>query len=176
MLGTFLVSCCLEQYKLVPVFTSKGVQDARISCRRHCSDHGMVLMALDSDLDRQGIVELSEYRKWMLVITDGMEVVTRNSNGLLHYTYFSRLGGKNIRFIDDHIEVDHVVLGPGIYSLILHKTFYFSEYYFYGEGYDEFHCACKLPGEWCPFNCHDDFDASKKLLSRNSTSSVSCHL
>ena len=112
----------------------------------------MGLMPLESDYDRQKIVKLPEYRKkWMIVITDGIQLISKSK---LKLGYFSKLRGKRIDFIDNNTnpKVNPEVLGPGIYSLVLHERFYYVEYYFYGKWdlEEDFYCACKLPGERCP--------------------------
>ena len=123
----------------------------------------MVLMSLDSDNDRQEIVKLPEYRDFPLVITEGIEVVSRDN----HYTYFSRPGGEQINFIEDNALGLHYA-DPGTYIIVLFSKLYTMEHRIPAGNSNinfEFYCACKLPGERCS---HDDLVANeKRWLSRH---------
>ena len=144
VLKTFFVHCCLELYKLIPFNTTKGIQEGKRICRGLCSDNGMVPMPLNSGYDREKLAKLPEYEKGTPIITGAIEIVERRDRPAV---FFSSAGGKEI-FMDFES-----LTGPGIHSIILHSNEYHTEDYFYGDGLENFQCACKLPGErswlWC---------------------------
>ena len=141
----FLFYCCLEEYKLVSPNTTNGFQGIN-SCRAACSEHGMVVMPLDSDDDRKAIVGLEEYKVWELVITASIEVVDNFASS----TFFSRPGGKRVDFIRHTWPAGRwQLLRPRTYSVIIHYNWYYTEDYFSNEffKYKDIKCACKWPGE-----------------------------
>ena len=138
----FVLSCCLERYKLVRLSTTKRFQEIS-ACREACYKHGMELMPLNSDRDREAIVSLPQYNGNWLVITDGIEIVGESGD----QQFFSKPGGKQVDFIRLASKIGlRQSNTPGTYTIVI----YHREYYSRDSVVDKNDaCACKVPGEWC---------------------------
>ena len=154
---TFVFSCCLEQYKLVKLKTTSHFEEVT-ACRKACWENGMVLMPLVSDEDRKAIVSLPGYNGSSLVITDGIEIVTKSGS-----KFYSKPAGKQVKFIHLSSTIGKRQSNkPGDYSIVIYHGHYYSRDSVVGKN-DE--CACKLPGEWCLYSpCHADFFLPRKKV------------
>ena len=122
----------------------------------------MVLMPLVSDEDRKAIVSLPGYNGSSLVITDGIEIVTKNGS-----KFYSRPAGRQVKFINLSSTIGKRQSNkPGDYSIVIYHGHYYSRDSVVGKN-DE--CACKLPGEWCLYSRHADFFANKKSAINTSS-------
>ena len=156
---TFLFSCCLEQYKLVKLNTTKQFEEVK-ACRKACWEIGMVLMPLESDEDRKAIVSLQQYNYSSLVITDGIDMLDKSG----HSTFFSSPGGRQVYFIHLASTIGKRQSNKaGGYNIVIYHDQYYSRDSVVGKN-DE--CACKVPGEWCLYSGNADIFANKKVPSR----------
>ena len=156
----FSFSSCLEQYKLVSLKSTEQFQGID-ACLAACSDVGMGLMQLLSDLDRQVIVSLPDYNQWNMVITDGIEVLDKSGSA----TFFSSPGGKQINFISLTSTIGKRRSNtPGTYSIVIYRTHYYSRDSMLNTTKND-QCACSLrsKGERWLYNSHANFDADRLL-------------
>ena len=154
----FSFSCCLDQYKLVSLKSTERFQSIA-ACWAACSDVGMGLMQLHSDIERFIIVNLPDYNPWKIVMTDGIEVLDKSG----HAMFFSSPGGKQIDFIRLASTIGkRQSKTPGKYSIVIYHTQYYSR-----DSVVDTHdqCACSLwsKGERRLYTYHADFEAERVL-------------
>ena len=95
-------------------------------------------MPLDSDADREAIVNLPGYSGSSLVITAGIEILDNSGSA----TFFSKPGGKQINFIRLASTIGQRQSDtPGTHSIVI----YHREYYARDSVVDKHDvCACKI--------------------------------